>query len=117
MDVNELSRGMEHFHKLNPTMQVSTMLVFLYIASKGVTNQQDIEMSLGLTGGTTSRNVSYWTDTKEFGVDGMGMVERFEDPRDRRHKILRLTPKGKRFYDLLRGLDNAKTSTKQKVDG
>ena len=33
---------------------------------------------------------------------GLGYVERAEDPIDRRSKILRLTLKGKKFYDKLR---------------
>lgn len=58
MDINALSREIETFADIDPEMQVTTMLVFLFIAQRGVCTQKDVEVGLGLTNGTASRNVS-----------------------------------------------------------
>jgi DNA-binding MarR family transcriptional regulator len=102
MDVNVLSREIETFADIDPEMQVTTMLVFLYIAQRGVCTQKDVEIGLGLTNATVSRNVSYWCDRKSYQKEGIGYVERTEDPRDRRYKLLRLTKAGQKFYEKVR---------------
>ena len=101
-DVNVLLDGAAEFAKIHQHMQLSTLRVFLYVAQRGITNQQDIEILLGATGSSTSRNVAYWTDTKHGGGAGLGYIAREEDPRDRRSKLLRLTADGKKFYEKLR---------------
>ena len=104
MDTNELAAGLELFQELNPEMQIQTMLVFLAIARRGVCTQKDVELELelGMTGGSASRNVGYWTDVFKPGIPGIGYVDRIEDPKDRRYKLLRLNDKGKAFYNKLR---------------
>lgn len=110
MDANQLRNGAELFAELDPMMQISSMLTFLFIAQRGIASQKDVENMLGLSNAAASRNVSYWAEHKKFGVEGYGFVERFEDPRDRRAKLLRLTPAGKRFYDKIKEKRYAKTS-------
>jgi len=101
-DVNVVLDGAEQFARIHPHMQLSTLRVFLYVAQRGTASQQDIAIMLGATGSSTSRNVAYWTDTKRGGGAGLGYMAREEDPRDRRHKLLRLTAEGRKFYDKLR---------------
>ncbi|MGJ0513740.1 MarR family winged helix-turn-helix transcriptional regulator [Methylocystis sp.] len=104
MDTNLLRREVEAFAKINPEVNANMILAFLFIAQRGVCVQKDLEVNLGLTNASASRLVSWWTDVKRFGIDGVGFVERTEDPRDRRYKLLRLTPAGKKFYDKLRAM-------------
>lgn len=98
MDVNTLTREIETFADVDPEMQIHTMLVFLFIAQRGTCTQKDLEVSLGLTNATASRNVSYWCERKTYTQEGIGFVERTEDPRDRRYKLLRLSKAGQKFY-------------------
>ena len=102
MDTNVVIKGAEAFSEIDPYMQLITMLTFLHIAQRGITNQQDIALLLGLSGGIVSRNVAYWIDNPRLADGGLGFIERAEDPTDRRSKILKLTLKGKKFYDTLR---------------
>ncbi len=113
MDVNILTREIETFADVDPEMQITTMLVFLFIAQRGVCTQKDVEIGLGLTNATASRNVSYWCDHKAFNVEGIGFVERTEDPRDRRYKLLRLTKAGMKFYDKVKADKHGKTAKRQ----
>jgi DNA-binding MarR family transcriptional regulator len=101
-DTNVLLDGVEEFARLQPHMQLSALRVFLYVAQRGIANQQDIDILLGATNSSTSRNVAYWTDVKHKGGAGLGYIAREEDPRDRRSKLLRLTADGKKFYEKLR---------------
>ena len=103
MDVNEFVRALERFkEEVDSEIQIQTMLAFLAVARRGVCTQKEIETELGMTIGSASRNISYWTDLKKPGVEGIGFIERVDDPRDRRYKLLRLTDTGKAFYTALR---------------
>jgi len=101
MDTHLILEGTEEFAKLDPHMQLNMVRTFLYIAHRGISNQQDIELLLGTNPASASRNVAYWTDVKHGGFAGFGFIEREEDPRDRRSKLLRLTAEGKKFYQKL----------------
>ena len=101
MDINVVLEGTEEFAKLDPHMQLITMLTFIHIAQRGISNQQDIELLLGTNSASASRNVAYWTDVKHGGDAGFNFIQREEDPRDRRSKLLRLTKEGKAFYNKL----------------
>lgn len=103
-DVHTLRTEIEVFAKINPEMNATAMLIFLFIAQRGLCTQKDVEINLSLTNATASRAVSWWTDIKRFGHQGVGFVERMEDPRDRRYKLLKLTPTGQKFYEKLKGL-------------
>ena len=109
MDPHTLIQKAEAFTDLDPLMSINHMLTFLYIARRGTASQQDIELELGLTGASASRNISYWTDMKFYGKPGHGFIERFEDPQDRRYKLVRLSRTGREFYDMIRSGPHAKT--------
>lgn len=110
MDANVLIREVEGFASIDPEMQLNTMLTFLYIARRGVCIQQDIERELGLSNATASRNVSYWTAQKAYNKPGVGFVERMEDPKDRRQRLLRLTKEGKAFFDRIQEREYGKAA-------
>lgn len=102
MDMIKFAREVEEFSKVDPELQLNTLLVFLYVAQRGVCTQKDVELHFGMNNATASRNVAYWTEHKRYEQAGQGFVKREEDPKDRRYKLLSLTPKGKRFYDTIR---------------
>lgn len=104
MDINLLRKEIEAFAKVNPEVNANMILIFLFIAQRGICTQKDLEVHLGLTNATASRGVSWWTGTKRYGMDGIGYIERMEDPRDRRYKLLQLTPEGKKFYDKIKAI-------------
>jgi DNA-binding MarR family transcriptional regulator len=103
LNPNALISRAEMFTEIDPGMTMTQMLTYLYIARRGMATQRDIEVELGLSNASASRNVSYWTDMKVWGKPGQGFIERYEDPQDRRYKVVRLTKKGREFYDRLTG--------------
>ena len=110
MPVNtvELVRIVDNFRELDPNMGAQIMLVFLTIARHGTCTQRDLSLELGMTEGSASRAVAYWSDTRFDKQDGMDMIERFEDPRDRRYKMLRLNAKGRLFYEKLKAIGGSR---------
>ncbi len=104
-DINEFRTALELFRdEVSPEVQVNMVLIFLEVAQRGICNQKDVEVALDLTNATASRGVSWWSNAKRPGIPGMGFIVREEDPRDRRYKLLRLTPTGRAFYDKLRAI-------------
>lgn len=78
------------------------IMVFLFVAQRGSCTQKDIETGLSRANATVSRIVSWWCERKSYGVDGAGLMQRTEDPKDRRYKIISLTPAGDEFYARLK---------------
>lgn len=115
MSFKEFKRVLAEFSKIDSEMQVPTILCFLYVAENNECLQRDVEVSLGLTNGSASRNISYWTDRRFDRKPGKGFIERFEDNYDRRLRVLRLTPEGKEFFNKLRGENDGSTTTKRQV--
>ncbi len=103
MDTALLEKNLIWLSKeLEPELQLSTLRVFLYIASRGKCTQNEVEQELGQSNATASRNVSFWTDRRADRKPGKGFVLRTEDDYDRRYKNLTLTKKGQNFYQKLK---------------
>ena len=79
-------------------LQMNTLRVFLFIASRGSCTQNEAELSLGMSGAACSRNIAYWTDRRFDKGVGMNYVSKTMDDTDRRHRNLELTVTGKQFY-------------------
>jgi DNA-binding MarR family transcriptional regulator len=83
-------------------IQVSTLRVFLFVATREKAHQKEIEDHLSSTGASASRNVAYWTKVRFDRKPGMDFLQREEDPNDRRNNMITLTAKGKAFYTRLK---------------
>lgn len=103
MDTIALVKQLETFASLDPEMQIPAMLAFLYVAHRGRCSQKDLEVALGFSNAAASRNVSYWTERRFDRKPGHGLMDRIEDPFDRRFKALALNNKGRAFFDKLKG--------------
>lgn len=105
MDINLFGKAISHISKeVDGELQLQTLRTFIFIAQRGNCTQKDVENELGVTNASASRNVSYWTDRRFDRRPGLGFVERVEDEYDRRFKILKLTTKGREFFEQLRKL-------------
>jgi DNA-binding MarR family transcriptional regulator len=100
-------RLIEVFRQIEPNMQLQTAATFLYIAQKDLKGEHPSLVELGndlaSSQSTASRNVLLLSETFVKDKPGHGLVESFDDPMDRRKKMIRLTPKGRLFLDKVRG--------------
>ena len=97
-----LLRVVERFREIDGEMQAQAIAVLL----KGAKNPLPLKMAeiaeeLGLSQSTISRNVAYLGDWNRRKEAGHKLVEAYEDPAERRRKLVRLTAKGKRFVKSL----------------
>ena len=61
---------------------------------------KNISKELGIAQSTVSRNC-YKLSDKIKEKPGIGLLQSFEDPMERRRKLVRLTPRGKRVHSTL----------------
>jgi len=99
-----LLKALDEFRKLDPVMPAQTMAHFLAVADRAPEeiSMGELAEAIGLSQSSTSRNIAYLGKTWKPGVAGLDLVEAFEDPMERRRKLVRLTPKGKRVAESLR---------------
>ena len=97
----------EEFRKIYPDMQMQTAGIFVTISlNEGIT-MKDLGQKCGLAQSTTSRNVSLLSDKLRHDKNGYGLVVAEEDPVERRRKIVKLTPAGRRVAASLSGIIEA----------
>lgn len=105
MDINSLQKLLKHIgEETSSDMQLPTLRTLLIIAQAGDTGiqQNDLEEQLGMNGGSTSRNVAYWSRIRADKKAGFDLIERLEDEADRRIRILRLNDRGKKFIEIVK---------------
>jgi DNA-binding MarR family transcriptional regulator len=87
-------------------LQQVRLLTSLYI--HGALNQGSLHDYTGVERSANSRNIArlgsgQWIENRATGAKrheaGAGMVEAYEEPQDRRQKMVRLTPHGKAVMD------------------
>jgi len=92
----------ERFREIDGEMQAQAMAVLLKVAKSSLPlKMADIAEELGLSQSTISRNVAYLGDWNRRREAGHKLVEAYEDPAERRRKLVRLTAKGRRFVKSL----------------
>jgi DNA-binding MarR family transcriptional regulator len=88
----------ERFREIDAEMQAQSIAVLLKVAKHPVPiKMSEIATELGLSQSTVSRNVAFLGDWNRRKEEGHKLLEAFEDPMERRRKLVRLTSKGKRF--------------------
>lgn len=92
----------ERFREVDAEMQAQSMAVLLKVAKHPVPiKMAEIAEELGLSQSTVSRNVAYLGDWNRRKEAGHKLLEAYEDPAERRRKLVRLTAKGRRFVKSL----------------
>ena len=97
-----LLRIIERFREIDGEMQAQAMAVLMKVAKSPLPlKMHDIAIELGLSQSTISRNVAYLGDWNRRKEAGHKLLEAYEDPAERRRKLVRLTAKGRRFVKSL----------------
>ena len=98
---SSLLKVIERFREIDGEMQAQAIAVLLKVAKNPLPlKMSEIAEELGLSQSTISRNVAYLGDWNRRKEAGHKLVEAYEDPAERRRKLVRLTAKGKRFVKL-----------------
>lgn len=83
-------------------LELQTAIILARLAETGEAAMSDLQREAGLSSAAISRNIALLADagyatfnyTGKSRVPGLGWVQTYEDPNDRRHKRVRLTPAG-----------------------
>ena len=98
-----LLKIIEEMRKFDSHMESQTIAVFFYVClysgADGV-SMQTISEKLDLAQSSVSRNCYKLGDRTRDGI-GIGLLQSFEVPEERRRKLVRLTAKGRRVFNTL----------------
>ena len=95
---------LEAFRKLDPDLPIQYALSFMTVAQNEGISIGELADRLGIAQSSASRNVAALSRWHSFGKAGLDLVQAQEDPRERRRKIVSLTPNGRAFLDELRAI-------------
>ena len=98
-----LLKIIEEMRKFDSHMESQTIAVFFYVGEYGGADgiaMQTIADKLDLAQSTVSRNCYKLGDRTRDGI-GIGLLQSFEDPEERRRKLVRISAKGRRVYNSL----------------
>lgn len=103
-EITVLMRVLEEFRKLDPDLPIQYALSFLTLAANEGLSLGELATRLGIAQSSASRNVAALSAWHSFGKPGLDLVEAREDPRERRRKLVTLTPKGHALVETLRAI-------------
>ncbi|NOJ48431.1 MarR family winged helix-turn-helix transcriptional regulator [Bradyrhizobium archetypum] len=89
--------------ELAPYVPAQTVTCLLVIASRPGITMQELAEETGLSQSSCSRNVAVLSRWETYGKPGLGLVEAFEEPRERRRKIVYLTADGQQKVQSIVG--------------
>ena len=104
--IKRLEQIVEALRSVDPEMQLQQVLVFLKVINAGDegVSTEVIRKSMDLPQSSASRAVAALSDWSYLKRPGLGLVTMKEDLMDRRSKIVKLSPKGKRLAELIKTL-------------
>ncbi len=101
----KLQRVVEEFRKLDPEMQLQTVLAFVLVAHKqsqgSTVTIKEVGEMLGVTSASASRNVAALATVNRSRQPGHELVVTYENPEYRVEKFIELTDKGKALVTRL----------------
>lgn len=103
-DLVRILNIIEEFRKLDPELPSQMGATFVLVAARPGITMKDMAEILGISQASCSRNVAALSKWHRLNKPGHDLVEAMEDPIERRRKIVKLTPKGKRVAETLKTL-------------
>ena len=103
LTVKQLFRAFKQLKQKDTKFPINAALALLYVAEHEPCLKQDMEIALDFTSASGSRNTDYLSNNNRLRKPGLGFISKEDNPDDRRHSILTLTPRGKDFINSLGG--------------
>ena len=103
----DLLEVIEQIRKLDNQLESQTIAVFFAVCEhegKEGMSMQDLASLLHIAQSSISRNVYKLSQVNRHRVTGLGLVESYEDPLERRRKLVTTTLKGRKLYTKLSSL-------------
>lgn len=108
MTPSKALRFLEGIRQLDPEMPLGQVMCYLVIAQeKDGLSLTELARKVGIGMATASRYVASLNNMTRYRTEGLKLVESFEDPLERRKKIIRLTTKGQITLRKILGEKNA----------
>lgn len=92
---------LEELRKIDAEMPLQMATAFLTVASEEGITMKRLGEKLGISQSSCSRNVAALSKYHRLNKPGHDLLYATEDPEERRRKIVKLTPKGKRVAETL----------------
>lgn len=99
--MRQLFHCLQQLQKKDSKFPINAALTLLYVAQHEPCLKKDMELALGFSTASGSRNTDYLTKINRLRQEGLDLINKEDDPDDRRQTILTLTPKGKEFINQL----------------
>ncbi|CAB4139643.1 MarR Transcriptional regulators [uncultured Caudovirales phage] len=90
-----LIAALEELRALDEVMPIQQAHALLVIAKRPGLTMQELSDETGLAQSSCSRNVAALSEWHRYGKPGLDLVASEDDPRERRRKVMWLTPKGR----------------------
>ena len=91
----KLMKAFELLRLMDREIPGQLVSAFFYICSHDNCHKLAMEEDLGLRTSSASRLTDWLSDFHRLGKPGLGLIEKYTDPSNRRRQYLRLTEKGK----------------------
>lgn len=108
MTPHEALKLLTGIRQVDPEMPIAqAMCLFVIAQEKEGLSLTELSRKVGIGMATASRYVASLNKMTRYRTEGLKLVESFEDPLERRKKIIRLTPKGQIALRNILGEQNA----------
>lgn len=93
-----MHRAVDLMRQAYPEMPAQMMSMFLLVALAPGISMRDLMVRAGIGKSAVSRNIATLADTGyRLGTEPLRLVDAYEDPQDRRNKLVTLTTRGERL--------------------
>tara|TARA_B110001450_G_scaffold182887_1_gene170890 strand:- start:147 stop:482 length:336 start_codon:yes stop_codon:yes gene_type:complete len=99
-----LLKIIEEMRKFDSQLEAQAIAIFFYVGLYGRKNgvkMQTIADKTGVAQSSVSRNANKLSEINRQKNTGIGLLEIFPDPFERRRRLVRLTAKGRRVFQTL----------------
>lgn len=98
---------LHHFSNLDQEMPIQQLRVYVEVALRDPepTPMSELSVAIGIAQSSASRNVAALSNWNRHRSKGHDLLRAYEDPFNRRRKLVELTPKGKALKARLERLN------------